>query len=102
MKCVLDGMCAYHVEVQGVTCVAVWEIVAAVSFIQRRTRGGRGGRGEEGLSVAFIVSFVALCIYQMGTCFVNFMIYLIMRQLLCILVPLITHKVGMTSIPALV
>ena len=62
-------MCEYHVEVQGVTCVAVWEIVAAVSFIQRRTHRGRGGRGEEGLSVAFTVSFVMLCICQMGTCF---------------------------------
>ena len=30
---------------------------------------GEEGRGGEGLSVAFTVSFVTLCICQMGTCF---------------------------------
>ena len=72
-------MCAYHVEVQGVTCVAVWEIVAAVSFIQRRTHGGRGGEGRGGPECS-IYRIICHAVHMSNghMLYVNFMIYLIM------------------------
>ena len=66
----------------------------------RERRGGEGRGGPE-CSIYRIICH-AVHISNGHMLYVNFMIYLIMMQLLGILVPLITHKVGMTSIPALV